>query len=130
MSPAPKGYRIMAKVWIPEADFVVQQLWGKVEPHVIASIINAWTRYLDLCVKDYKGTHLIGPGGVIYCALRLGLIDEEERLALRKQEKEKRKKLRLVMIEQGDVVSGYTVPDYVPPPLSPYRTDQIVGWPV
>jgi hypothetical protein len=119
----------MTKVWIPEADYVVQELWGKVEPHVIASIINAWTRYIDLCVKDYKGTSLIGSGGVIYCAFRLGLIDEEERAALREQEKKRRKKLRVVAIERGDKVSGYTVPDYVPPPLSPYKDTQVVGWP-
>ena len=114
------------KVWILEAEYMVRELYGTVEPHVIARLINMWNRSIQIDERGYKAVTLLTGNSVIDRAYRIGIISESEMEDQKKREKRRRTKARKndeLIIYQTPVSAATDFvaihitkrPDYMPP---------------
>jgi len=66
----------MSRIWITETEDIVREYFGKISYEDIANKVN---EYLENVYKDkYKSWLTTYPGGVLYCAKRIGIITNDE----------------------------------------------------
>ena len=77
--------------WTKETDKIFLEMWGKSSPDEIAVVVNNWHRDKSLSKGDGLSTRTTARG-VMYHALKFGLVSLEEVSAFDKQQKSERAK--------------------------------------